>query len=69
MFMFEEFEEDFVVLFEIKEDIRDECVKLGQVINVVLYDQEKDGLVFVKFVDVELVQVCIKFMYGCSFDG
>lgn len=69
MFTLEELEEDPAALLEIKEDIRDECAKLGQVTNVVLYDQEKDGLVSVKFADAESAQACIKLMHGRSFDG
>lgn len=69
MFTLEELEEDPAALLEIKEDIRDECAKLGQVTNVVLYDQEQDGIVSVKFVDPESAQACIKLMHGRSFDG
>lgn len=69
MFTLEELEEDPAALLEIKEDIRDECAKLGQVTNVVLYDQEQDGVVSVKFADPESAQACIKLMHGRSFDG
>jgi HIV Tat-specific factor 1 len=69
MFTLQELEEDPAALLEIKEDIRDECAKLGQVTNVVLYDQEKDGYVSVKFADAESAQACIKLMHGRSFDG
>ncbi|KAI9171545.1 Splicing factor U2AF-associated protein [Paramyrothecium foliicola] len=69
MFTLQELEEDPAALLEIKEDIRDECSKLGTVTNVVLYDQEEDGIVSVKFKDAESAQACINLMHGRSFDG
>lgn len=69
MFTLDELEEDPAAMLDIKEDIRDECAKLGQVTNVVLYDHEKDGIVSVKFLDAESAEACIKLMHGRSFDG
>ena len=45
---------------DLKEDIREECEKLGEVTNVVLYDKEEDGVVTVRFKEVEGAQACIK---------
>ncbi|KAL6904443.1 hypothetical protein GGI43DRAFT_400373 [Trichoderma evansii] len=69
MFTLQELEEDPAALLEIKEDIRDECSKLGPVTSVVLYDLEPDGVVSVKFKDVESATACIKLMNGRSFGG
>ncbi|KAF9879985.1 nuclear mrna splicing factor-associated [Colletotrichum karsti] len=69
MFTREELEEDPAALLEIKEDIREECAKLGNVTNVVLYDEEPDGVVSVKFSKPEAAQACIQLMNGRSFDG
>ncbi|KAF6841333.1 nuclear mrna splicing factor-associated [Colletotrichum plurivorum] len=69
MFTLEELEEDPAALLEIKEDIREECAKLGNVTNVVLYDEEPDGVVSVKFSKPEAAQACIQLMNGRSFDG
>ncbi|KAI5466382.1 hypothetical protein BGZ63DRAFT_480846 [Mariannaea sp. PMI_226] len=69
MFTLEELEEDPAALLEIKEDIRDECAKLGTITNVVLFDQEPDGIVSVKFKEAEAALACIKLMHGRSFDG
>lgn len=69
MFTLAELEEDPAALIEIKEDIREECAKLGAVTNVVLYDEEPDGIVSVKFRDVESAAACINMMHGRSFDG
>lgn len=69
MFTLQELEEDPAALLEIKEDIRDECSKLGAVTSVVLFDQEEDGIVKVKFKDSESAMACINMMHGRSFDG
>ena len=69
MFTLEELEEDPAALLEIKEDIREECEKLGEVTNVVLYDQEKDGIVSIKFKKVDAAAACVELMDGRSFGG
>ncbi|RDA84439.1 hypothetical protein CP532_2129 [Ophiocordyceps camponoti-leonardi (nom. inval.)] len=69
MFRIFELEEDPASLLEIKEDIRDECSKMGVVTSVVLYDQEPEGIVTVKFKDPEAAAKCIKVMGGRPFDG
>ncbi|KHN99890.1 RNA recognition motif family protein [Metarhizium album ARSEF 1941] len=69
MFTLEELDEDPAALLEIKEDIRDECAKLGTVTSVVLYDQEVDGVVSVRFKDADSAAACIRLMHGRSFDG
>ncbi|OAA82149.1 Nucleotide-binding, alpha-beta plait [Akanthomyces lecanii RCEF 1005] len=69
MFTLQELEEDPAALLEIKEDIRDECSKLGTVTSVVLYDEEDDGIVTVKFKESESALACINLMHGRSFGG
>ncbi|KAG6014793.1 hypothetical protein E4U43_006120 [Claviceps pusilla] len=69
MFTLEELKEDPAALLEIKEDIRDECAKLGTVTSVVLYDEEPDGIVSVRFKDAASAMACIQLMHGRSFDG
>ncbi|KAF4984178.1 hypothetical protein FZEAL_576 [Fusarium zealandicum] len=69
MFTLAELEEDPAALLEIKEDIREECAKLGTVTNVVLFDQEPEGIVSIKFKDAESALACINLMHGRSFDG
>jgi HIV Tat-specific factor 1 len=53
-------QDDPSVILDIKEDIRDECAKLGNVSNVVLYDLEPDGVASVKFTDPDAAQACVK---------
>ncbi|TPX14265.1 uncharacterized protein E0L32_000659 [Thyridium curvatum] len=69
MFTLQELDEDPAALLEIKEDIREECAKLGDVTNVILYDQEEEGVVSVKFKKTEAAEACIRLMDGRNFDG
>ncbi|XP_044724753.1 RNA recognition motif domain-containing protein [Hirsutella rhossiliensis] len=69
MFRIFEIEEDPASLLEIKEDIREECSKLGIVTNVVLYDQEPEGIVTIKFQNAESAAACVDAMNGRPFDG
>jgi HIV Tat-specific factor 1 len=47
-------------MLEIKEDIRDECAKLGEVTNVVLFDKELEGVASVRFANAEAAAACVK---------
>jgi len=49
--------------------VREECERLGQVTNVVLYDQEPEGVMTVKFKDPISAQACILRMNGRFFSG
>lgn len=69
MFRIFEIEEDPASLLEIKEDIREECSKAGVVTSVVLYDQEPEGIVTVKFRDADAAAACVDAMNGRPFDG
>ncbi|KAK3694843.1 hypothetical protein B0T22DRAFT_84037 [Podospora appendiculata] len=69
MFTLAELDEDPAAILDIKEDIREECAKLGPVTNVVLFDQEEDGVVSVKFTSAEAAEACVRMMHGRAFDG
>jgi HIV Tat-specific factor 1 len=69
MFTLEELAEDPAAILDIKEDIREECSKLGEVTNVVLFDLEVDGVASVRFTTVEAARACIELMDGRSFAG
>ncbi|KAI1082832.1 hypothetical protein F5B20DRAFT_530577 [Whalleya microplaca] len=69
MFTLKELDEDPAAMLEIKEDIREECSKLGPVTNVVLYDLEEDGIASVKFQTPEATEACVNLMDGRAFDG
>ncbi|KAG0135358.1 hypothetical protein HOY82DRAFT_589829 [Tuber indicum] len=59
MFTLKQLEEDPTAILDLKEDIREECEKLGDVTNVVLYDKEEDGIVSVRFADAESAKACV----------
>ena len=60
MFTLNELEEDPAALIELKEDVREECEKIGEVTNVVLFDAEKDGIMSVRFADEEDATECVR---------
>ncbi|OCT52340.1 hypothetical protein CLCR_09271 [Cladophialophora carrionii] len=61
-------QEDPAAMLEIKEDIRDECAKLGEVTNVVLFDKEDEGVASVRFSNAEAAAACVRLMNGRWFD-
>ncbi|KAI1935512.1 hypothetical protein LOZ57_006892 [Ophidiomyces ophidiicola] len=69
MFTLAELEDDPAAILDIKEDIREECSKIGVVTNVVLYDNEKSGVVTVRFKSPESAQACVRMMHGRFFGG
>ncbi|KAL4790190.1 hypothetical protein BDV19DRAFT_372732 [Aspergillus venezuelensis] len=69
MFTLQELDEDPAAILDIKEDIRDECSKLGEVTNVVLYDKEEAGVVSVRFSNPESARACVQTMNGRFFGG
>ncbi|CAG8633379.1 16254_t:CDS:10 [Funneliformis caledonium] len=69
MFTLDELENDISLILDLKEDIRNECEKLGEVTNVILYDKEPDGVVSVKFKDQLSADACVVKMNGRFFAG
>jgi HIV Tat-specific factor 1 len=69
MFTPELFEKEPEALLDIKEDVMEECEKLGEVTNVVLYDKEEDGVVTVRFANAISAEAAVKVFNGRMFDG
>ncbi|KAK5168271.1 uncharacterized protein LTR77_006840 [Saxophila tyrrhenica] len=69
MFIPRELANDPTAILDIKEDIREECEKLGTVTNVVLYDKEEDGTVTVRFSNDTAAKDAVKEFNGRTFDG
>ncbi|KAM3071317.1 hypothetical protein ACMFMG_008908 [Clarireedia jacksonii] len=69
MFTLQELEEDPAAILDIKEDIREECSKLGEVTNVVLFDLEEEGVASVRFGNAEAAKACVRLMNGRKFAG
>ena len=69
MFTLAELAEDPAAMLDIKEDIRVECSKMGDVTNVVLFDLEPEGIASVRFSSRESAEACVRVMAGRHFDG
>ncbi|KAI9801036.1 MAG: hypothetical protein M1825_003571 [Sarcosagium campestre] len=69
MFTLKELEDDPALLLELKEDVREECSKLGEVTNVTLFDKEADGVITVRFTAAESANSCVRVMEGRFFSG
>ncbi|TPX62569.1 hypothetical protein PhCBS80983_g00318 [Powellomyces hirtus] len=69
MFTLKELEEDPALLLDLKEEVRGECEKLGEVTNIVLYDLEDSGVMTIRFKEVESAELCIRKMNGRFFAG
>ncbi|KAI7821864.1 hypothetical protein BC939DRAFT_454716 [Gamsiella multidivaricata] len=69
MFTLQELEADPSLLLDLKEDIREECEKLGEVTNVIIYDHHPEGVVSVRFKDKESAILCVRMMSGRYFAG
>ena len=53
-------QEDPAAILDIKEDIREECSKMGPVTNVVLFDKEPSGVASVRYSNTEAAEACVK---------
>ncbi|XP_012860525.3 HIV Tat-specific factor 1 homolog [Echinops telfairi] len=69
MFHPTDFEDDPLVLNEIREDLRVECSKFGQIKKVILFDRHPDGVASVSFKDPEEADNCIQTFNGRWFGG
>ncbi|RUP46430.1 hypothetical protein BC936DRAFT_146964 [Jimgerdemannia flammicorona] len=69
MFTHEELEEDPALILELKDEVREECEKLGEVTNVILYDKSPEGVISVRFKENEGAVACIARMNGRFFGG
>jgi HIV Tat-specific factor 1 len=52
---------------DLKQDVREECEKLGKVTNVILYDLESEGVMSVKFKDVSSAALCAQVWYFYNY--
>jgi HIV Tat-specific factor 1 len=69
MFSLESLAADPTAILDIKEDVREEGEKLGEITNVVLFDKEADGVITVRFTDADAAKACAKMWDGRHFDG
>ncbi|XP_021513989.1 HIV Tat-specific factor 1 [Meriones unguiculatus] len=64
-----DFEDDPLVLNEIREDLRVECSKFGQIRKLLLFDRHPDGVASVSFREPEEADCCIQNLDGRWFGG
>ncbi|KAK7804268.1 hypothetical protein U0070_017772 [Myodes glareolus] len=64
-----DFEDDPLVLNEIREDLRVECSKFGQIRKLLLFDRHPDGVASVSFREPEEADYCIQTLDGRWFSG
>ncbi|XP_068930229.1 17S U2 SnRNP complex component HTATSF1 isoform X2 [Petaurus breviceps papuanus] len=69
MFHPKDFEEDPLVLNEIREDLQTESEKFGQVKKVLLFDRHPDGVASVSYKEPEEANLCIQALNGRWFGG
>jgi HIV Tat-specific factor 1 len=69
MFSPESLAADPTAILDIKEDVREEGEKLGEITNVVLFDREADGVITVRFTEPEAAKACAKQWDGRHYDG
>ncbi|KAG2176418.1 hypothetical protein INT43_005658 [Umbelopsis isabellina] len=69
MYSQQELDDDPTLLLELKDDVREECEKLGEVTNVIMYDKSPGGIISVRFKEVESAEACIKLMDKRFFAG
>ncbi|KAI7906823.1 uncharacterized protein BX663DRAFT_497709 [Cokeromyces recurvatus] len=69
MYTQEELDSDPTLLLELKEDVREECEKLGEVTNVILYDKSPGGVISVRYKEKESADACVALMNGRYFSG
>ncbi|KAJ8653673.1 hypothetical protein O0I10_010711 [Lichtheimia ornata] len=69
MYTQQELDEDPTLLLELKEDVREECEKLGEVTNVILYDKSPGGVISVRFMEQKSAEACVLLMNNRYFAG
>ncbi|KAJ3140803.1 hypothetical protein HK100_009239 [Physocladia obscura] len=69
MFTKGEIDEDPTLLIDLKEEVREECEKFGEVTNVILYDHSDDGVITVRFKDTTAAAKCVEKNNGRFFGG
>ncbi|ODV77349.1 uncharacterized protein CANTADRAFT_27207 [Suhomyces tanzawaensis NRRL Y-17324] len=69
MFREDEYNKDPMLEMDIKEDIQEECNKLGIGNDITKISFEENGRVKIKFGKIELSRICIEKFNGRYFDG
>ena len=62
-----EFEDDATYITELSTDLQTECSKFGLVKKILIFDRHPEGVVSVRFADLESAERCIEVMNGRFF--
>ena len=68
MFTPEQIDDDATVINDLREDLESECKKWGTVKKIMIFDRHHEGVVSVKFAEIEAAHKCIKVMNGRAYD-
>jgi HIV Tat-specific factor 1 len=66
-FTLDDLEEDPAAYLDIKDDMREEAEKFGDVTNVTLFDKEPEGILTIRFKDFDAAEKCRDAWNGRSF--
>jgi len=69
MFDHKQFEQDPSLIIELKEDLRTECSKHGEVKKVLVFDRNEDGVASILFAEPEFADACIEALNGRYYAG
>ncbi|KAI8062690.1 nuclear mRNA splicing factor-associated protein [Gongronella butleri] len=69
MYTQKELDDEPTLLLELKEDVREECERLGEVTNVILYDKSPGGIISVRFAEPKVAKACVLMMNNRYFAG
>ncbi|XP_068757063.1 17S U2 SnRNP complex component HTATSF1-like [Montipora capricornis] len=69
VFNVEDFEKNPVLITELRDDIKRECEKFGEVRKVIVFDRNKEGICSVAFTTFEAADACLPVMNGRWFGG
>ncbi|KAJ3331375.1 hypothetical protein HDU76_003352 [Blyttiomyces sp. JEL0837] len=67
MFTKEEIDNDPTLLLDLKEEVRDECSKFGEITNVILYENHEEGAMSIRFKEAESAAACVQRNNGRFF--
>lgn len=69
MFDYKEFEKDPATILDLKEDLRSECEKFGEVKKVLVFDRNPEGVASILFVEPDFADRCIEALNGRYYAG
>lgn len=69
MFDHKDFEKDPSLILELKEDLRTECTKYGEIKKVLVFDRNPEGVASILFAEAEFADACVAALNGRYYAG